>query len=191
MSTITINFTAAVMSLLIIESCTGSSKNNNKDTAISIAKIPGKAPHDPVNDIDKIFLLETVKSNNAEIEAAKMVGAISGNQGIKEYAALVITDNTAATAQLKNIASDFSLAITDSTAQSQPRQARDLLISSGKKFDREYINWQVKNHIKAISMYEQQVTGGHNKEIKKFVSSLLRDTRDQLNKAIALQRSFQ
>jgi putative membrane protein len=100
-----------------------------------------------------------------------------------------VTDHTNAGNQLKALASQQGLQAKDSLDAEHVRLADTLERVSGRTFDSVYINSQVRDHQKAISIFENESKNGQNANLKQFANNLLPALQMHLDHADSLRKA--
>jgi len=103
------------------------------------------------------FLEEAAISGLVEIEMGKIGQQKASLKSIKDFAAMIVKDHTAANAQLSTLASAKGFKLPAELTTLKKEHLNDLNRTSGKDFDSYYINMMVEDHINDISLFEGAV----------------------------------
>ena len=138
-----------------------------------------------LSNADKTFILNAAKSNNYEIQAAKLVEKKSNKDAYKSYADMIISDHTKAGDQLKSAVAQVDPSLTVPTGVSAKQQQHlDALKSAGNNFDITYRHQMIATHNGAIKLFQKYVANpGDNGEIKQVAQGLLPVLHKHLAKA--------
>ncbi|HLI92571.1 MAG TPA: DUF4142 domain-containing protein, partial [Puia sp.] len=102
---------------------------------------------------------------------------------VKDYAAMMIKDHTAAADKLQAIAGKKNITLPTTLTPDAQKKIDDLQKESGKKFDKDYISMMVSDHKKVISSFEDESKNGSDADIRGFADSTLHTLRVHLKKA--------
>jgi putative membrane protein len=140
-----------------------------------------------VNGTDQEFTVTASIGNQAEIELGQLAATKATNPGVKAYGQMMVTEHTAAGAELDSIAGSLNLSTPDTLDLEHKVLKAALTALSGKAFDSTYIASQVKDHQKSIMVFEQEATYGANARLKNFATKHLPHLRMHLQKADSLR----
>jgi putative membrane protein len=118
---------------------------------------------------DESFYKAFVESGIAEIDAAKLALQKSSNDKLKEFAALMVKDHTAANDMLKQMRS--GLPGSASAAQQAIQQKLGML--SGSVFDQFYILAQIHAYEDLLELVNDEIASGRDAKAKAFASEIL------------------
>lgn len=123
---------------------------------------PTEAPIEYKTSDDEIFgVLETI--NDEEIETAQLAKKWAKSKRVKEYAAMMIKDHTAANERQKSVRKNMDLRSTDSKLsddiENDHEQKRRTLkeVAKGDPFDRAYIDMQVEAHAAVLNFIDTKL----------------------------------
>lgn len=164
----------------------------------------GKQNDSRVSSMDRRFVTEAAEAGMAEVAHGQLAVQRASNQEVKDFAQRMIDDHTKANQELMQLAmskgismpNDKTMQSTKQTGQTgaqmsgqmteqqaqlkgKHREMMDKLAKlSGADFDREYMRGQVKDHEKAVSLFERQSTSGNDAELKAFAAKTLPTLRE-------------
>ncbi len=138
---------------------------------------------DPIEAED--FVEEASAKGVAEIETAKMA-LEEGTSKVHEFANQMIQDHTKANNELKKIAQQGDMEISDDATLIDQAKAMMLSIRDGESFDEAYIENQISAHEQTIELFER-ASHSDNAAIKAFANEKLPKLRDHLQMAKALK----
>jgi putative membrane protein len=123
---------------------------------------PTQAPIEYKTSDDEIFgVLETI--NDEEIKTAELAKKWAKNKRVKEFAAMMIKDHSAANDRQKSIRKNIDLRSTDSKlsddVENDHEQKRKTLkeIAKGDPFDKAYIDMQVEAHAAVLDFLDTKL----------------------------------
>jgi len=104
----------------------------------------------PVNK----FLEQAAIGGMLEVEMGKIGQQKASLQSIKDFAAMIEKDHTAANTELSNLASAKGFKLPAALPDAKKEHLNALNTSTGKNFDSYYINMMVEDHITDIALFE-------------------------------------
>lgn len=131
------------------------------------------------------FMTTAASSSMMEVEAGKLAQQRATNPQVKEFAAMMVKDHTAANQELMNIAGSKNITLPDSMSNDHMGHMRDLRDLQGAEFDREYMDMMVSAHEKDISMFEDVAEDENfeDAEVRAFASKTLPKLRQHHQRA--------
>ncbi len=182
----------------VLFACNDASDNDAVDTADSAneakldnAEDRGAAGATTAVDEDAAeFFVKAADGGMAEVAAGKMAQEKATNPKVKEFGAMMVTDHTGANSGLKDLASRRNVTLPDTVSNDHKEAAAKLAKKSGKEFDKDYMDMQVKDHEKTIKLFEDGSRDVKDAELKAFIDQTLPKLRSHLDAAKAIQKSL-
>jgi putative membrane protein len=131
------------------------------------------ACHSALAAQDDDFVEDASAKGVAEVEAGKLAQEKGVSPDVKEFAAMMIKDHTAANTELKALADSKKLDVSDNAMLLDKAKAMILELRSAKSFDQAYANNQVKAHEATIALFEEEIKDGKDAELKAFATQTL------------------
>lgn len=142
---------------------------------------------DTTNQQDKNFSISASQTINAQIALATLAKSKEGDDSVIEYANLILTEHTAAQAELTGLAATRDYDVSQEISSEMQAQITALTLLSGKAFDKEYINNQIDiNDSFKISM-KNQVENGLNTLLRTFADKFSEKVDAHQKKAILVK----
>ncbi|MEO7026289.1 MAG: DUF4142 domain-containing protein [Caulobacteraceae bacterium] len=136
------------------------------------AAAPAAAPAaNPVIAAD--FVTAAAGSDMYEIAAAKVAQQKSKSAAIKAFAAKMIHDHSATTAEVKKLIASGKVKATPPTAMDDKHQGmiNDLNQAAPGAFDKTYMDQQVAAHTDALGVFQTYASSGDNTDLKAFAAA--------------------
>jgi putative membrane protein len=159
--------------------------NSEKDkTGASTTTIAADSTLDTVSDAAKNaktrlspgqtdFVLKAAIGSMAEIEASNLALQRSESPIIKQYAQMMVTDHTKASAELQNIAKSKGLSLPGTVPVDVRKKLDALKETQGNDgFDRQYMQMMVSDHAQTLTLFRLAKTYS-DKELENFASKSL------------------
>jgi putative membrane protein len=129
---------------------------------------------------DADFYKHAAEGGIAEIDAANLAQQKSSNQSIKDFAATMVKDHSAANDKLKSIAASKNISLPTSASVGQMATKAKLEVLSGDTFDHSYIRAMIKDHRQAAALFKKEATTGQDPDAKSFAAATLPTIRAHL-----------
>lgn len=143
--------------------------------------------HDPIDVED---FVETASAKGiAEIEMAR-IALDEGTQNIHEFANRMIQDHTKANKELREIAQQQDLELSDDPTLMDKAKAMMLSIRDDESFDEAYLKNQIHAHEDTIKLFER-ASHSDNTAIKSFAREKLPTLREHLQMAETLHEQYE
>ena len=135
------------------------------------------------------FVKEVAISDMFEIASNKLATE-KGNAGDKTFAAMMVTDHTKTSTELKSMVTGGKVkaeipAALDSAHQSKLDKLKGM---SGKDFSSEFKSMQVDAHKDAVNLFDRYAKGGDNADLKDWVGKTLPALKHHLDMANNLDK---
>ena len=120
------------------------------------------------------FVTAAATSDMYEIAAAKIAEQTSKTSAVKAFAAKMIHDHSASTAELKKVLAGGAINATPPAALDDRHNGMiaDLNQAAGG-FDKAYMDQQVAAHTEAVALFQGYAGGGDNDALKAFAAKVL------------------
>ena len=141
-----------------------------------------------VSKSDASFIKEAASDSMAEIELAKVAQQKSQNADIKAFGQRMGDDHTKASEELKPIADKLGVTLPAAPEGKHGRMVKDLS-KKEKNFDREYVSAMVKDHEKAVKLFEKTSKKGDSEEVRQFAAKQLPVLQEHLKMARDLRKT--
>ncbi|WP_231916664.1 DUF4142 domain-containing protein [Rheinheimera sp. SA_1] len=135
------------------------------------------------------FVEEVSAKGIAEVESAKLAQQKSSSTDIKAFAQTMITDHTAANAELAVIATRKNLEVSDEAEMANKAKKFVLEQRDGESFDKAYAKNQVAAHEDTIELF-QRATISDDVEIAAFATKTLPTLQHHLKMAKELAATY-
>lgn len=134
---------------------------------------------------DKAFLKQAIQGDTSEIMLGKLAEKQGHSQAVQNYGQMLVTDHSAARQKTEALAKKEGVTPPKGAKAEASKEMKKLQGMSGTAFDKELISFAVKDHNKAIAMYQQEAKKG-----KGPVSQLAETTLPTLEKHLKDAKSI-
>ncbi len=135
------------------------------------------------------FVRDAKEAGTAEVILGKLALEKSKNETVRKFASTMIEDHQKGVDTLNEVASKQSIVVPPAAADSGP--VTTLSKQEGSAFDRAYVEQMVKDHKKAVSLFENaSLESGMNPAVRDYATTTLPTLRDHLQHATELEKSL-
>jgi putative membrane protein len=131
---------------------------------------------------DESFFKDAAKAGMAEVAAGKMAESKGSSPAVKEFAAMMVKDHSAANAKLKKIAMAKGIELPDGPGLMQKAMNEKSDLKSGDSFDKDYIKGQIKAHEDTIDLLQKEIDSGKDADAKAFATETLPTVKKHLTR---------
>ncbi len=126
-----------------------------------------------LNDTDRNYMMQAALSNLAEIDAGTLASTKGNKDSTKMFGAMMVADHQKANASLDSLAKVKGVTLPTAPDAEHVALKQRLSTLSGRTFDTAYINSQVKDHQKTITLFQSEISGGMDQNTRDFASKNL------------------
>ena len=139
-----------------------------------------------VSNADRKFAMTAAMDGMTEVELGRLATERGASDAVKQFGQRMVDDHSKANDELKQWAT--TAGVTLPTALDAKHQAMVTKMSglSGAAFDKAYAQAMVKDHTKAVQLFQREADRGMDSGLKSFASSKLPTLREHLEMARAL-----
>jgi putative membrane protein len=132
------------------------------------------------DDPDASFYKKAAEAGLFEVDAANQAEQKANSQKIKDFAAEMVKDHSAANDKLASIAQSKNITLPTSASMGQMAVKAKLDVLSGDTYDKSYIKSQIKAHRQAIALFKNEIATGQDPDAKAFAAATLPTLRAHL-----------
>jgi putative membrane protein len=136
---------------------------------------------------DTYFVDHAYTGGQNEVLLGKLALQRARNEDVRRFAQTMVEDHTKANQDLILIVSEHRIAIPDKPLPEQEKGLRHLHDAGIKDFDKEYMDHMVKDHEKAVKLFERGSKELKNDKLKGFAAKSLPKLREHLKMAKDVQ----
>jgi putative membrane protein len=138
---------------------------------------------------DEGFFNEAAQGGLAEVQLSQSAQNKGQSQAVKDYAAMIIQDHTAANDKLKTLATSKGVDLPTAPGATQMATKAKLDTQAGDAFDKAYIQIMLKDHKDTIKAFEKEAQSGQDPDAKAFASATLPTLHEHLTKIKSIARA--
>ena len=137
---------------------------------------------------DSSFLKDAAEGGNAEVAASQVAVSRSASADVKSFAQMMIDDHGKAGAELKSLAEQKGVKVSDTPSVTKKLEIKMLSERKGASFDQHYADSiGVKAHEDTIKLFQKEVDKGTDADVKAWAQKTLPALTHHLEQAQALK----
>ena len=136
---------------------------------------------------DRNFIMQAANDSLAEIELGKLAQEKASNPEVKKFGQRMIDDHTKATQELEPIATKLGVTPPKEPTGSHARMVQGLSKRDAQRFDHDYAEAMVKDHEKAVKLFQRTSEKGESEELRQFAAKHLPVLQEHLKMAQQLR----
>jgi len=138
---------------------------------------------------DQEFVDFAAQTDMMEANLGQLAGSNASEQGVKDYAQMLVTDHTNDYNQLSTIASKANLQVPKGLDAAHDKMIAPFQKLKGAAFDHRYTQEMIAGHTKAIAIYTKQAADAQNADLKSYANQTLPALRKHLDGAKDLAKA--
>jgi putative membrane protein len=139
---------------------------------LTVSAADKKSRDDGLSRGDRDFVEKALKDGMTEVELGKIAQQKGASDDVKKFGQQMVDDHTKSGDELKGIASKVGFAPKKEPGPNE-KAVKKFADMKGDRFDREYADFMVDDHQKAVKLFRKQADKGDNAELKQFASKTL------------------
>lgn len=143
-----------------------------------------------VNSTDQSFLTQAAVGNKAEIMAGQLAAEKGTNASVKAFGQMMVTEHGQAQTDLQNLYTSLGKTMPDSVDAEHQAFMTQLSSLSGRAFDSAYINSQITDHQKTVTVFQTEINNGNNTSVRNYASTYLPHIQMHLQKADSISKTL-
>jgi putative membrane protein len=143
-----------------------------------------------VSEADKTFAINAMIANRAEVDLGQLAKDKSATQAVIDFGMHMVAEHTTAMNDLQAIVNTRDISIPTGLDNEHEQLKQRLQGLTGMEFDTVYVNSQVKDHRKAIAMFQDEAANGKDADLKAYAAKNLPHLNEHLSSAIEVQSAL-
>jgi putative membrane protein len=132
---------------------------------------------------DMDFAKTAAGDGMAEVKLGTLAQQNAENDQVKQFGQRMVDDHSKANDKLKSIAESKKIDLPQQLPPEAQQAYDELQKKKGHEFDQAYMDDMVKDHKKAIELFQKEGTGGKDKDLQKFAQDTLPTLQQHLDLA--------
>lgn len=134
------------------------------------------------------FLVKAADGGMSEVELGQLAQQKATHPDVKNFAAMMVSDHSAANDQVKSLATLRNVTLPATVSEDHKKHMDDLVKKNGNAFDKAYMNMMEDDHQKTIDLFENASNKVNDAEIKTFADNTLPKLRMHLDSVKAIRK---
>jgi putative membrane protein len=134
------------------------------------------------------FLTQAIHGDNAEIKAGQAAEDMGSTQAVKDFGKMLVADHTKAKDQARQVAMALNVPVPTGTTPDADAELKMATSMSGAGFDKDFLSAMVKDHQKAIDMFQQEAGSSDPAQVTDLAKQSLPTLKKHLQTAQSLQK---
>ena len=122
---------------------------------------------------DSSFYKHLAEGGMAEVELGQLAQSKSQDTSVKNFAAMMVKDHSAANEELKQLAASKNLKLPSGPGTMHEAKKLELKALSSESFDKSYVSNQVKGHKATVDLLNKEIESGQDADAKAFAQKVL------------------
>jgi putative membrane protein len=131
---------------------------------------------------DESFYKKAAEAGMAEVDAGHMAQEKGSSQAVKDFAAMMVKDHTAANNKLMKIAAAKNIELPNGPGMMNKAREKKADMKSGESFDKDYIQSQIKAHEDTVALLQKEIDTGKDADAQAFARETLPKVKMHLDK---------
>ena len=129
---------------------------------------------------DMSFYKSLAEGGIAEVRDGKLAEHKSADPKIKDFAAMMVKDHTAANQELMALAQSKGIKLPGGPGIGADTKKAELDVLTGETFDKSYVKSQVKGHRDTVDLLQKEISSGQDAQAKAFAEKVLPTVQSHL-----------
>jgi putative membrane protein len=134
------------------------------------------------SDPDAAFYRHAAEGGIAEVELGNLALKKSEDPAVKDFAAQMVKDHSAANDKLRSVAASKNMKLPTHESVVEAAARAKLEVLSGSTFDKSYIKTMVKDHEKDVAEFRREAKSGQDPEAKSYAEETLPKLKEHLQR---------
>jgi putative membrane protein len=138
-----------------------------------------------ISALEESYLHKASEGQRAEVDLGQLAVQKASSDPVKQYGARMIQDHQRAREELQKLSKEVPREAGELSMPHQQIQ-RMLVQLSGKDFDKAYMSFMVRDHMKEVGEWEQRALTVTDARVERWMASMLRLLKDHLEQGRAI-----
>ncbi|HSZ72742.1 MAG TPA: DUF4142 domain-containing protein [Cytophagaceae bacterium] len=185
---------SGILFVTILSACESKKTDDSKEAYGDLSDSMGDSKAMADNENDKKFMDEGMRKDARfavsaadggmlEIELGKLAETNASSDVVKQFAQHIVHDHGKGNEELQTIAHANVISLPDAPSAKSRKEIDKFTQKKGEEFDKDYIDFMVKDHKEDIAEFEKEVDKGNNPELKAWALKTLPVLKQHLQMA--------
>lgn len=178
-------------SVIFAASCNDTKTANNNEDSKEVAKEQNDEKFDDTNiEDDTKFAVNAADGGMLEVKLGELAETKAFSAEAKQFGKTMKEEHSKANEELKALAAQKNISLPATLSDKKQEKYDELAKKTGKDFDKEYIDFMVKDHKDDIDAFEKEADKGKDADLKNWAAAKLPTLRHHLEMAEGAQESL-
>jgi putative membrane protein len=140
--------------------------------------------------VDGSVIMKAYYGDLLEIELGGYAEKYAASQRVKDFGSMMVRDHRRTKAELKSIASNRNMTISETMDASHKAKADAMENKKGEEFDKQYMAMMISDHTKDLAELRKASGSVRDADLKKFMPRALTLMQTHLDSARAVQAAI-
>lgn len=140
---------------------------------------------------DAAFAVEVADAGMFEIKLGELAQTNATSEAVKKFGREMVKNHKMLNEELTSVAESKNIVLPLSLSEKNQDAYNELSAKKGTEFDKVYTDWTVKDHKKAVGVFEKEADKGEDPDLKTWAMSKLTILNHHLEMAEELQKDLQ
>jgi putative membrane protein len=122
---------------------------------------------------DEDFYAKLAQAGRAEVAAGKLANMKATTDPVRDFGLTMVKDHGAANRKLEDLAKSKGIELPKTPGDQHRADYKALQSAVGGRFDKTYLDGQVKAHEEAVQLLKSEISSGQDADAKKLAEELL------------------
>ena len=156
-----------MMSFLLLLSCNRKTETDSKDVAEERNE---EKFEDSDAERDTEFAVEAADGGMLEVQLGQLAVSNASSPQVKQFGQMMIDEHSKANEELKTLAAEKKITLPAQLSEKSMKKYNDLAQKSGPDFDKEYIEFMIKDHKEDIELFKKEADKGNDMGLASWAS---------------------
>lgn len=143
-----------------------------------------------VDEASSSFLVKAADGSMTEVQLGEMGQQKATSQRVKDFSAMMVRDHSEANDKVKALASQKNVTLPTSVSDEHQKKMDLISKKSGKDFDKAFMDAMVKDHEKAIDLFETGMKYAKDPDVSSLADKTLPTLKMHLDSAKSVRSSL-
>lgn len=136
---------------------------------------------------DTEFAVTAADGGMLEVQLGKLAQTNASSAQVKKFAQMMVEDHSKANDELKALAQQKGITLPTALSEDHQKKYNDIAEKTGEAFDKEYMDFMVKDHKEDINAFQNEAENGNDQELKTWAAGKVPTLQHHLEMAQAAQ----
>jgi putative membrane protein len=144
----------------------------------------------PLSKNDSAIVMDAAAGGMMEVQLGQIAQQQAGNQRVKDFGSMMVTDHSQANDKLKGLAASHGINLPNTLPADKQQKVDQLKGLNGAAFDKKYMSMMVDDHQKDISKFKQEANTGDSPDLKQWAGNTVPTLQKHLDSAQAINKAI-